>query len=137
MKYLDDVMKVIREINQRNILLKHKMGDDERFVRIYKRIDEQNKIRKMDEPFIISKIETERVEALNRIREEVEEILYEDRRTIENEAYFGQEVMQRVSNTLQEMNLAAASRREDRIEIRRLIVQEYTSQYQYYKFKAA
>ena len=137
MKYLDDVMKVIREINQRNILLKHKMGDDERFVRIYKRIDEQNKTRKMDEPFIISKIETERVEALNRIREEVEEILYEDRRTIENEAYFGQEVMQRVSNTLQEMNLAAASRREDRIEIRRLIVQEYTSQYQYYKFKAA
>ena len=135
--YLDEVMKVIREINNRNILLKHKMGDDERFVRIYKRIDEQNATRKMDEPFIISRVEMERVEALNRIREQVEGILFEDRRTIENEAYFGQEVMTRVSNTLKEMHLADSSRREDRLEIRRLIVQEYTTQYQQYKFNAA
>lgn len=135
--YLDEVMKVIRDINHRNLLLKHKMGDDERFVRIYKRIDEQNANRKMDEPYIISKVEMERVEALNRIREQVEQILYEDRRTIENEAYFGQEVMTRVSNTLKEMRLADNSRREDRLEIRRLIVQEYTTQYQQYRFNAA
>lgn len=136
MGYLDEVMAVIREINHRNILLKHKMGDDERYVRIYKRIDEQNKQRKMDEPFIISKVESERVEALNKIREQVEEILYEDRRTIENPDYFGQEVMSRVSHTLKAMNLAAASRPEDRREIRRLIVQEYTTQYKNYKFAA-
>ncbi len=137
MGYLDEVMAVIRVINHRNLMLKHKMGDDERFVRIYKRIDEQNAVRKMDEPYIISKVEMERVEALNRIREQVEEILYEDRRTIENEAYFGQEVMTRVSNTLKEMHLADSSRREDRLELRRLIVQEYTTQYQQYRFNAA
>lgn len=136
-KYLDEVMEVIREINHRNLMLKHKMGDDERFVRIYKRIDEQNAKRSMDEPFIISKSEMDRVEALNRIREQVEEILYEDRRTIENEAYFGQEVMTRVSNTLKDMHLADSSRREDRLEIRRLIVQEYTTQYKQYRFNAA
>ena len=135
--YLDEVMEVIREINHRNLMLKHKMGDDERFVRIYKRIDEQNAKRTVDEPFIISKSEMDRVEALNRIREQVEEILYEDRRTIENEAFFGQEVMTRVSNTLKEMHLADSSRREDRLEIRRLIVQEYTTQYQQYRFNAA
>ena len=134
--YLDEVMAVIREINHRNILLKHKFNDDERYVRIYKRIDEQNKTRKMDEPYIISKVETERVEVLNEIRRQVEEILYEDRRAIENEAYFGQEVMARVSNTLKAMNLAAASRPNDRKEIRRLIVQEYTTQYQQYRFVA-
>ena len=136
MQYLDDVMKVIRDINHRNILLKHKMGDDERFVRIYKRIDEQNKTRKMDEPFIISKVEMERVDALNKIREKVEQVLYEDRRTIENEEFFGQTVMSLVSDTLKSMNLAASSRREDRLEIRRLIVQEYTTQYENYKFAA-
>lgn len=136
-KYLDEVMEVIREINHRDLMLKHKMGDDERFVRIYKRIDEQNAKRSMDEPFIISKSEMDRVEALNRIREQVEEILYEDRRTIENEAYFGQEVMTRVSNTLKDMHLADSSRREDRLEIRRLIVQEYTTQYKQYRFNAA
>lgn len=135
--YLDEVMKVIREINHRNLLLKHKMSDDERFVRIYKRIDEQNAKRTSNEPFIISKVEMERVEALNRIREQVEEILYEDRRTIENEAFFGQEVMTRISNTLKEMHLADSSRREDRLELRRLIVQEYTTQYQEYRFNAA
>lgn len=134
--YLDDVMKVLREINQRNLLLKHKMGDDERFVRIYKRIDEQNATRKIDEPYIISKVEMERVEALNRIREQVEDILYQDRRTIENEAYFGQEVMSRVVKTLKDMRLESTCR-EDRLELRRLIVQEYTTQYQQYRFKAA
>ena len=134
--YLDDVMKVIRDINHRNILLKHKMGDDERYVRIYKRIDEQNKTRKRDEPFIISKVEMERVEALNKIREKVEHVLYEDRRTIENEAFFGQTVLSLVSETLKSMKLDKASQRNDRLEIRRLIVQEYTTQYENYKFAA-
>lgn len=137
MGYLDDVMQVIREINHRNILLKHKFNDDERFVRIYKRIDEQNNRRPATEPFIISKVETERLEALNKIREQVDEILFNDHRLIENEAYFGQEVMTRISHTLKAMNLASASQRKDRLELQRLIVQEYTTQYKSYSFKAA
>ena len=137
MGYLDEVMQVIREINHRNILLKHKMGGDERFVRIYKRIDEQNSKRPATEPYIISKVETERLEALNKIREQVDEILFNDHRLIESEAYFGQAVMTRISHTLKAMNLASASRRNDRLELQRLIVQEYTTQYKSYSFKAA
>lgn len=137
MGYLDDVMQVIREINHRNILLKHKMGDDERFVRIYKRIDEQNARRPNTEPYIISKVETERLDALNKIREQIDEILFNDHRLIESEAYFGQAVMTRISHTLKAMNLASASRRSDRLELQRLIVQEYTTQYKSYSFKAA
>ena len=137
MGYLDEVMQVIREINHRNILLKHKMGDDERFVRIYKRIDEQNSKRPATEPYIISKVETERLDALNKIREQIDEILFNDHRLIESEAYFGQAVMTRISHTLKAMNLASASRRSDRLELQRLIVQEYTTQYKSYSFKAA
>lgn len=137
MGYLDEVLQVIRDINRRNTLLKHKFNDDERFVRIYKRIGEQNAKRKMSEPFIISKVEMERVDALNKIREQVDEILFNDHHLIENEAYFGQEVMTRISHTLRGMNLASASQRSDRLELQRLIVQEYTTQYQQYRFKAA
>lgn len=137
MGYLDEVMQVIREINHRNILLKHKMGDDERFVRIYKRIDEQNIKRPATEPYIISKVEMERLEALNKIRESVDEILFKDHRIIENEGYFGQAVMTRISHTLKAMKLASASRRSDRLELQRLIVQEYTTQYKSYSFTVA
>ena len=137
MGYLDEVMQVIREINHRNILLKHKMGDDERFVRIYKRIDEQNIKRPATEPYIISKVEMERLEALNKIRESVDEILFKDHRIIESEAFFGQAVMTRICHTLKAMKLASASRRSDRLELQRLIVQEYTTQYKSYSFTVA
>lgn len=135
--YLDEVMKVIRDINHRNILLKHKLGDDERFVRISKRIDEQNAKRTNTQPFIISKVEMERVDALNKIRESVDEIIFNNERCMENEAYFAQAVLGRVSHTLLAMNLARSATLSDKREIQRLIVQEYTSQYQQYKFKIA
>ncbi|HCS87752.1 MAG TPA: type I restriction endonuclease subunit R [Bacteroidales bacterium] len=143
--YLDEVMKVIRDINHRNILLKHKFHDDERFVRVYKRIDEANRKRKMYEPFIISKVETDRVDALNKIREQVDDILYHDNNAIRNEGYFSGLVMSRVSNTLKTMNLVsmnapAATIKQtmhDMQEIHRLIVMESTNQYKQYKFKTA
>ena len=137
MEYLDEVMKVIKEINHRNLLLKHKMGDDERFVRIYKRIDEQNAKRKTTEPYIISKSEMERMDALNSIRRKVDEIIFNNNNCLENEAYFGREVLVRVSHTLRAMHLDETATLSDKKEIQRLIVQEYTSQYQQYKFKAA
>lgn len=40
--YMDSVMKKIREINRRNNMLKKKYQGDERFVRIHKRIEEEN-----------------------------------------------------------------------------------------------
>lgn len=134
--YLTEVMAIIREINHRNILLKHKMSGDERYVRVHKRIDEQNAKRKMDEPFIISKVEFERVEALNKIREQIEEMVYKNENCMENEAFFRQEVMGRISHTLLALNLAKSATLKDKQEIQRLIVAEYTSQYKQYKFSA-
>ena len=136
MGYLDEVLDVIRAINRRNVLLKHKMGDDERFVRIYKRIDEQNKTRKMSEPFIISKVEEERLVALNKIREQIEEMVYKNKNCVENPAFFRKEVMGRVSHTLKALNLAQSATLKDKEEIQRLIVMEYTTQYKQYNFAA-
>ena len=136
MRYLDEVMTVIREINRRNMLLKHKLSDDERFVRIYKRIDEQNKTRKMDQPFIISKVEEERVSALNKIREQIEDMVYKNENCMENVDFFRRQVMSRISHTLLALNLANSATLEDKQEIQRLLVQEYTMQYKQYRFIA-
>lgn len=137
MGYLDGVMQQIKEINMRNTLLKHKFNGDERFVRIHKRIDETNATRTMTQPYIISKVEMERVAALNGIREEVDKLLYNDRAIINNEDYFNQEVRQRVATMLKAMNLSSVSNRDDRLIITRLIVKECTNQYQQYKFRSA
>lgn len=136
-QYLDGVMKILREINHRNILLKHKFNEDERYVRIYKRIDEQNAKRKMNEPFIISKVEMDRVDALNKIRENIDEIIFDNNNCMENEAYFNKQVMVRISHTLRALNLAQSATLSDKQEIQRLIVREYTMQYKQYKFNAA
>ncbi len=43
--YMDGVMNKIREINRRNNILKRKYKGDERFVRVHKRIEEENERR--------------------------------------------------------------------------------------------
>ena len=63
-----DVMKKIREINRRNRILKSKYKGDERFVRIHKRIEEQNE--KREKP-IISKQEYEIAENLANMKQDI------------------------------------------------------------------
>ena len=132
-----DVMKQLREINVRNNLLKSKFYGDDRFVRIHKRIDEENNTREMTQPYIISKVEMDRVEALNHIRRSVDELLFNDSQILHNEEYFSREVMQRVTTQLKAMRLNTDGNRSDRLHITRLIIKEYTQQYQNYKFRSA
>lgn len=133
--YLDEVMQQIREINHRNNMLKLKFKGDERFVRVHKRIDETNNSRGMTEQWIISKSEMDRLDALNRVREEIDKMLFQDSQVIHNEDYFNREVMRRITGELDAMNLASV--RSDRQIITRLIVKEYTNQYNNYKFHSA
>ena len=90
----------------------------------------------MTEPFIISKVEEERVEALNKIREQIEDMVYKNEHCMENEAFFRKEVMGRISHTLKALNLAQSATPKDKQEIQRLIVMEYTTQYKQYRFVA-
>ena len=144
MGYLDGVMSQVREINRRNNVLKHKLSNDERYVRVYKRIDEQNRQRTMEQPYIISKVEMECLTALNHIHRQVEEMLFNDQNLITNDTYFGNMVMARVSRTILEVvhnnNMPPTHHMEqftkDCTEVKRLLVMEYTNQYQQYQFGA-
>ena len=126
--YMDDVMKRIREINRLNGMLKRKYHDDERFVRIHKRILEENAKRTIPpEKPVISKRETEIMENLNKVKSMIDETIYYNVHILGNEPVFNQSVLQSVSVKLNEMNITASL--EDRKFIQKQIAQEYLGGY--------
>lgn len=126
--YMDAVMAKIREINRRNNMLKRKYREDEKFVRIHKRIQEENARRSIPpEKPVISLRETEIMENLNRVKGMIDEIIYYNVNVLGNEPVFNQEVLQQVSRKLQEMDISASL--EDRRFIQRQIAKEYLSDY--------
>ena len=126
--YMDSVMAKIREINRLNRMLKRKYREDEKFVRIHKRIREENARRSIPpEKPVISMRETEIMENLNRVKDMIDERLYNDVHILDNEPVFNQEVLRDVSLKLMEMDIKASL--EDRKFIRQQIAEEYLSTY--------
>lgn len=122
--YMDEVMKKIREINSRNRRLKDKYKGDERFVRIHKRIEEENQ--KRERP-IISKLEYEIAETLMRMKQTIDDSLFLNINGLENEDMFKRDVMANISHALMNMHIKADI--ADKKYIRNLIAGEYLQQY--------
>lgn len=122
-QYMDEVMKKIREINRRNNMLKSKYKGDERFVRIHKRILEQNQ--KRERP-IISKQEYEIAENLSQMKSQIDQMLFLNIHLLDNESSFQQDVLSIVGRELIDMNIRADIK--DRKYINNLITTEYLQQ---------
>ncbi|WP_298073091.1 HsdR family type I site-specific deoxyribonuclease [uncultured Bacteroides sp.] len=122
-QYMDEVMKKIREINRRNNILKRKYKGDERFVRIHKRIEEQN--RRRERP-IISAHEYEIAENLSKMKDEIDRRLFLDINILDNEPAFGQDVLAIIGKELIAMKLRADIK--DRKYLSNLITTEYLQQ---------
>lgn len=122
--YMDAVMKKIREINRRNNTLKRKYKGDERFVRIHKRIEEENERRERP---IISRQEYEIAEKLMQMKRTIDDKLYLNVNVLSNEEHFRRDVLANVSTTL--INLAVNATLEERKFIRTLISDEYLGQF--------
>ena len=125
-QYMDEVMKKIREINRRNNLLKRKYKGDERFVRIHKRIEEQNQ--KRERP-IISAHEYEIAENLAKMKDEIDRRLFLDINILDNEPAFGQDVLAIIGKELIAMKIRADIK--DRKYLSNLITTEYLQQRNY------
>lgn len=125
-QYMDEVMKKIREINRRNNMLKRKYKGDERFVRIHKRIEEQN--RKRERP-VISAQEYEIAENLSKMKDGIDRMLYLDINILDNEPAFQKDVLAIIGKELLNMNIRADIK--DRKYINNLITSEYLQQHNY------
>jgi Type I site-specific restriction-modification system, R (restriction) subunit and related helicases len=127
-EYMDDVMKKIREINRANEVLKGKYKQDERFVRIHKRIVEENTERsnRKEKP-IISDKEYEIAEGLNQLKDWIDQMIFFKQDILKNEAAFDQDVLSLVSDKM--LDLHITSNLTDRKFIQREVAGEYYAQF--------
>ena len=121
--YMDEVMKKIREINRRNNVLKKKYKGDERYVRIHKRIEEENKTR---EKPIISAVEYEIAESLAEMKTVIDQWIYLNYHRLDNEDAFKQDVLSLIGKKLLDLDIPATI--SDRKYINNLITTEYFQQ---------
>lgn len=121
--YMDNVMKKIREINRRNNLLKKKYKGDERFVRIHKRIEEENQMR--EQP-IISAHEYEIAENLSQMKSQIDNMLFLNINILDNEDAFKRDILAIVGHKL--IDLGIKANLADRKYINNLITTEYFQQ---------
>jgi type I restriction enzyme R subunit len=121
--YMDEVMKKIREINRRNNVLKTKYKGDERYVRIHKRIEEENKTR---EKPIISAVEYEIAESLAEMKTVIDQWIYLNYNRLDNEDAFKQDVLSLIGKKLLDLDIPATI--SDRKYINNLITTEYFQQ---------
>lgn len=131
--YLKDVMKKIKEINRKNRVLKAHYKDDERFVRIHKRIVEENAKRdqsdKKEKP-LLSKEEFEIQRSLIEIKESADYLFEKNPGIVENEDKLRKDILGSVSHKFMDLDLTASL--DDRKFISNLISNEYIHQYNSY-----
>ena len=131
--YLKDVMKKIKEINRKNRVLKAHYKDDERFVRIHKRIVEENANRdqsdKKEKP-LLSKEEFEIQRSLIEIKESADYLFEKNPGIVENEDKLRKDILGSVSHKFMDLDLTASL--DDRKFISNLISNEYIHQYNSY-----
>lgn len=128
--YMDEVMQKIREINRRNNMLKKKYADDEKFVRIHKRILEENEQRAKSKPpkkALISSNERVIAEELSKVKSAIDALIYLNVNVLANESSFNQQVLSAVSKKMFELGIESTL--DDRKYIRNHIANEYLNRY--------
>ena len=127
-KALDEVMKKLEELKKRNKVLLKRYMDDAKFVRVHKRIFEENIKRKTNgASFIISKFEQDIVDILNTIKRDIDQRVYDKNDILKQDAYFEQTVMQLVMKSLNAQELKAE--KDDRVFIQKRVTKQYLEQY--------
>lgn len=129
-QYMDAVLEKIKRINRANAVLRAKYKDDEKYVRVHKRIREENNRRKNSEPkvrVLISESDVEIAKGLNAIKKAIDMQVYLDCNKLNNSGFFDQLVMQQLVTSLDAMNIETP--RQDRVWMRSHIVNQYMEGY--------
>lgn len=127
-KAMDEIIQRLQSLYNANKVLLKKYNDDVKFARVHKRIREENEQRsKKSESPIISSSETEIYKTLFFIKGMVDGQVYDRNDILKKDAYFESTVMNIITNSLN--NLQIANKRSDRQFIQSRISKQYLDQY--------
>ena len=127
-KAMDDFINKLRELKRKNNALSSKYNGDMKFVRVHKRVREQNNIRVSQtiKP-IISTEDLEIANTLNVIKSELDQRVYDRNDILKKDAYFEQTVMSELTSCLKKLNIN--EERSDRVFLQKCIAAQYINQY--------
>ena len=127
-KALDEVIKKLNELQKKNNALAKKYNGDIKFACVHKRIREENERRRLQRQAEILSAYDEKIrEMLMRIKEDVDQKVYDRNDILKKDAYFEQTVMVQVKEGMDKLGFAGS--REDRTFIQSRIVLQYLAQY--------
>ncbi len=127
-KALDQVLDKLADLKKKNNALGKKYNGDEKFVRVHKRIREENETRaKHKKQPILTQYDADILGILMTIKTDVDQKVYDRNGILKKDEYFKQTVMQQVTACLAQ--LMGQSTREDRTFICDRITTQYLNQY--------
>ena len=125
---LDEIVKKLNDIQKRNAVLLRKYNGDDKFVRVHKRIREENAMRKAaNKKPIVSDFDIAIQNVLLSIKSDIDQKVYDKNDILKKDVYFEQTVMTQVKKGLDKLNIA--NEREDRQFIQSRISRQYLDQY--------
>lgn len=127
-KELEEILKKLGELQQRNNALLKKYQGDAKFARVHKRIREENLARKAAgrQP-IVSEYDMLIVDVLLAIKADIDQKVYDRNDILKKDAYFEQTVMTQIKAGIDKLGIASS--REDRLFIQHRITKQYLDQY--------
>lgn len=127
-RFFDEILVKLSDLQRKNNSLLRHYNQDAKFVRVHKRIREENARRKSwgGNP-IISSYDESIVSALMKIKSRVDQKVYDKNDILKKDAYFSQTVMTEIMAQMNEMNLKAD--RDERVFIQTRISKQYLDQY--------
>ena len=127
-KTLDEVLEKLKSLKKKNDALGKKYSGDEKFVRVHKRIREENEKRaKEKKPPILAQYDDDILGILQTIKLDVDQKVYDRSGILKLDEYFKQTVMKQVTECLK--SLMMQSTPSDRRFICDRITAQYLNQY--------
>lgn len=134
-KALDEIMDKLSQIKRQNDALLRRYNDDEKFVRVHKRIREENARRSVGKKDpIVAIYDEDIVVFLNKIKCSIDKKIYDRNNILKKDEYFEKTVMSEITSSMKKIGFKISP--QDRKFIQDRISRQYLDQY-HATYKAA
>ncbi len=125
---LDEIFVKLSDLQKKNTSLLRKYSGDIKFVRVHKRVREENNTRiSLNKKPIISSYDETIWQTLSGIKDVIDQKVYDRNDILKKDAYFERTVMTEIMHGMDEMGIDSI--RDDRIFIQSRIAKQYLEQY--------